>query len=191
MENTSSQLLEIYNPNTCFKTMSKCNTPQKAILSNTPNLASMVRELGATKIESYLKLWIIDLNSTLDLKKPFTEVQIDKLAFLILDEYKALNIADIHLVFKRIITQAEVYDRISIPTVMKWFNDYFNERCDCGEEMSYQEYLQKKEPPVMDYERSSCRDIRGEIQQAKTFVNQENIRKTTSKTRQKKNEAGK
>lgn len=129
-----------------MRTYSRCTTPAKAMNSNAPKLRDMVMQLGEKSIEAYLKLWIIDLDRTLDLKKPLNEDQIDDIAFRILDKYRSLNIADINLVFSRA-KNGEVenlYDRISVPNVMKWFRLYFDERCSMAAELSYQHHVQVK-----------------------------------------------
>ncbi len=129
-----------------MKSLKKFNTLTKAMQSNTPSLGTLVRSMGDHKIEAYIKLWLINLNENLDLKKPLTSVQIDKIAFRIVENYRSLNIADINLIFKQaeLGDYGETYDRISVPTVLRWFKDYFNSRCDMAAELSYQKHAQHK-----------------------------------------------
>ena len=74
---TLPQLLTTYSPSECMRSLSKCNTLTKAIQSNTHTLSAMVRDHGPQKIEAYIKLWLIDLNESLDLRRPLKQSQID------------------------------------------------------------------------------------------------------------------
>ncbi|MBB4117883.1 hypothetical protein GGR32_000155 [Mesonia hippocampi] len=125
---------------------SHCKSIALAINSDAPRLSVLKRQLGVKSVEAYLKLWLIDLNAVLDLRKPLTETQIDDLAFRIVENYRSLNIADVNLIFAQVKNGelGKVYDRLSIPTVMKWFKDYFDKRCSAAAEQSYQNHAQAK-----------------------------------------------
>lgn len=111
-----------------------------------PKLRDLIRTVGDRAVEAYLKLWLIDLNNILDLKKPLSEAQIDDLAFRICDKYRTLNIAEINLVFNRAKNGecGGILDRVHVPTVMSWFKDFFDERCNVAAEQSYQNHVQAK-----------------------------------------------
>jgi hypothetical protein len=114
-------------------------TITQALSSDLPSLARLRREMPLEKVEAYIKLWLLDLNMLLDLKKPLNESQIDDIAFRVVDQYGSMNLADIKLVFSAVLDgdQGLVYDRLSIPTVMKWFKDYFEKRMSKAAERSY------------------------------------------------------
>jgi hypothetical protein len=125
----------------------RCTSIAKAMNADAPKLTELVRTLGEGKVESYMKLWLVDLNNTLDLKKPLNETQIDKIAFNVVDRYRSLNIADINLIFSNVSNgeyQEDIKDRITVSTVMSWFRKYFKERIDMAGELSYQNHVQKK-----------------------------------------------
>lgn len=126
--------------------LKSCRTVAKAISSGMPSLSILVRTMGDKKVEAYIKLWLIDLNETLGLKTPLKEHQIDTIAFYIVDKYRNLNIADINLIFNnaKLGEYKGVYDRVTIPTVMGWFKQYFDDRCNTAAEISYQEHVQHK-----------------------------------------------
>ncbi len=130
-----------------MRALKRCNTLTKAIQSGTPSLGSLIRLLSEKQIEAYIKLWLIDLNETLDLKKPLQEHQIDTIAFYIVDKYRSLNIADLNLIFSNAKSgeYSGVYDRITTPTVMKWFKEYFEARCQAAAEQSYVKHISSKE----------------------------------------------
>ncbi len=115
--------------------------------SGTPTLGTLKREFGDKAIEAYIKLWLIHLNQLLDLKKPLTEMQIDCIALQVLNNYRSLTIADIYLIFTNAINgeYGNFYDRLTIPTVMKWFRLYFEARCQAAAEQSYTQHISNKE----------------------------------------------
>ena len=125
------KLETIYAPDQAPRQLAKINTLPKAINSGLPTLGKLQKTLSRRKIEAYIKLWFIDLNDILELKKPLSERQIDDLAWRILENYKNLNLADINRIFERAKNgyYGDMYDRLTIPGVMKWFNLYFEERC--------------------------------------------------------------
>jgi hypothetical protein len=143
---TSNELWTIYNPRKAKRELAKVNTTALALCSTTPSLSHMRRTLGEDKVEAYIKLWLLDLNNLLDLKKPLNESQIDDVAFRIQLGYGSLNVADLNLVFARALNgdHGIMYDRVSIPTVMKWFKDYFEERCTTAASNSYDKHVQHK-----------------------------------------------
>lgn len=98
----------------------------------------MVKTYGTPKIEVYVKIWLIELNEILNTKRPLKETQIDECAYLIVLEHKNLAIADLHIIFKKAKTggYGELYETLSIDKILKWFNDYFNERCDVAGQMT-------------------------------------------------------
>ncbi|MEO2080629.1 MAG: hypothetical protein ABGW88_13795 [Leeuwenhoekiella sp.] len=143
---TSNELLTTYAPNHIKRELRRCTTVAKAMSAPMPKLRDLVSTIGERAVEAYLKLWLIDLNNILDLKKPLSEAQIDDLAFRICDKYRTLNIAEINLVFNRAKNGecGGILDRVHVPTVMSWFNDFFNERCNVAAEQSYQNHVQAK-----------------------------------------------
>ena len=135
---TLKVLCETYSPKACPRIFKGVRNEIAAIDSGAPTLGMIRRELGEKAVEAYLKLWFVDLNQLLDLKKPLNERQIDDMAFRILDAYGSLNLADITLIFRRVLDgdSGLMYDRLSIPTVMKWFKSYFDHRCSAAGERS-------------------------------------------------------
>ncbi len=140
------QLGTNYAPNSCLQLYRRHTTVVSAMHADAPKLTALVRQFGETKIIAYIKLWLVDLNTTLDLKKPLNENQIDQIAFAIIDTYRSLNLAEINLIFTnaKYGEYGDFYDRITMPTVLKWFKNYFEQRCSCAANNSYQESIQYK-----------------------------------------------
>jgi hypothetical protein len=103
---------------------------EKSISQNSPFLFQVCKEQGTEKTEAYLKLWLINLNESLNLKRPLSEDQIDETAFNIVQDYKNLTISDINLIFTRAKKgfYGEFYESISMSKIMSFFNKYFEER---------------------------------------------------------------
>ena len=70
-----------------------------------------------------------------------TEKQIDAIAMEVVSRYCALTIADVHVIFRKAKNGefGELYESMDMPKVMKWFSDYFNDRCDAYVERSLRE----------------------------------------------------
>lgn len=85
------------------------------------------------------------------------EDQIELCSIEITNQYGALKISDLTLIFKRIISgqYGELYESISIPKVLKWFSDYFDERCNHAEQLSLrQHYEDSKSLDSLNYSSS-------------------------------------
>lgn len=132
-------------------------TVQKALEQHTPTLGKLTKIMGELAVESYMKLWLIDLNEALNLKRPLTETQIDQIAFFIVQEYRNLSIADISLIFKKakMGRYGDFYESLNSAKILLWFSNYFNERCTVASQLSYQNHLQQKHNKVFS-ERSSA-----------------------------------
>ena len=107
-------------------------TVKDALLVKTPSLALVKKQYGEEKLEAYLKLWIIEFNEVINVKRPLKEFQIDELAFLILSKFYNVTIADVNLIFKNAKTgvYGDFYETLSINKILGWFNEYFDSRCN-------------------------------------------------------------
>ena len=146
MTTTLPQLLTTYSPSECMRSLSNCNTVSKAIQPNTHSLSAMVRDHGIQKIEAYIKIWLIDLNESLDLRRPLKPSQIDQITFFVVSKHRNFNIADINLIFTNAKTgkYGEFYESLSMAKVLSWFNEYSESRSDAAGELSYQNHVQSK-----------------------------------------------
>lgn len=122
--------------------LAEVKTIRQAIAADTPALATLRKQYDSRLIEAYLKLWLIDLNELINATRPLTELQIDEAARLILNEYYALTIADINLIFKqaKLGQYGDLYGTMSIDKILRWFGDYFNDRCEVAAQMSLAEH---------------------------------------------------
>ena len=116
----------------------KVKTVAMAMNAETPTLGTFNREKGRAFTEGLLMGWLVYLNEILNLNKPMTEDQIEMCAIDIANDYYALKISDLTLLFKRIISGefGEFYESLSIPKVLSFFRAYFEERCNEAETQS-------------------------------------------------------
>ena len=144
--NTGTKFLETYNPKKLAVIFKHATSPAACIDSGAVSLYGLRRDVGETKLQALIKLYLIDLNALLNLKRPLSEQMIDAIAEEIVSQFGYLNMADINLVFRRAKTghYGELYETINMPKVIGWFTDYFNERCAVAAERSVQEAEQYK-----------------------------------------------
>lgn len=142
----NKKLLEVYSPKNCLKFSQKVSTIEKAINSKAPTIGTLKREKGIDFTTSLVMLWLVYLNAILNLNKPMTEDQIEICAQEIVNEFYALKISDITLLFKRIMSgeYGEFYESLSVQKVLSYFRMYFDERCKYAESESVRKNLDFK-----------------------------------------------
>lgn len=106
-----------------------------------PSLAVLKKDFGAQKVETVIKLYLVELCELVNLKRPLREKQIDAIAMEVVSAYYSLTIADVHVIFRKARNGefGELYESLDMPKVMKWFADYFAERCEAGANISIRE----------------------------------------------------
>ena len=169
MTSTKQELLEIYSPNKAFKLFKKVGTVKKAISVNgkVPSLGELNRNHGDKFTEAYIKLWLVNLNDALGLKRPLTESQMDETAMILAEDYKNLNIADINLIFKKMKTGefGEYYESLNMAKVVSIFKNYFDERMLIAAEVSLENHLSgQHEGKRSDEKESNIKEIMKNIE---------------------------
>ncbi|GFR84417.1 hypothetical protein ElyMa_002416800 [Elysia marginata] len=149
---TESKYLEIYSPKYmgASSVLSKALHPADVLhLQEVPSIGLMIQRMGNKKVAAVLKLHLLQMNDLLDLNKPLSGAQIDYVAEQVLVQHKTLTMVDIHLVCKRALNgvYGEFYERLNPPKVLKWFADYFEERCRAAVQMRETAHVQFKESP--------------------------------------------
>jgi hypothetical protein len=120
---------------------------EDCISSNTPTLARLRKEKGEKKTVLKICQELITLNEMLNLRRPMTENQIKFTAQMILDEFYNLNIADITLVFRNILTGkcGSLYESLNTPKILTFFREYLNQRMTMGADISDREHQEHKQ----------------------------------------------
>ena len=140
------EYLKIYTPKALRLSCGNITLVSQALEANTDSIATIKKELGVTKIEALIKVFLIDLNELLNLKRPLTERAINEIAFEVVSTYYNLTMADVYLLFKRAKTgyYGEFYESINITKVMRWFSDYHSERITFIADKNYNNHLAHK-----------------------------------------------
>lgn len=140
-------MLTTYNPDNCKRILKRVTNVNQAIAAKTPSVSAMSRTFGDLKIEALIKLWLVNLNAVTSVNNPLSELQINEIAFYIVDNYRSLTMADLHVIFTnaKLGKYGSFYENLSLDKVMKWVFDYNLERETTCASNSYQEHLKTKE----------------------------------------------
>lgn len=126
-------------------------------------MAKTKREKGIPFTEAFLQSWLVNLNEILNLNKPMTETQIVLCTSEIINNYPAMNVSDLTLLFKRIMRGefGEFYESLSIPKVLTFFRDYYEERLEKAYQINNQKHLELKSKDPFDISKNIKRIWRG------------------------------
>ena len=117
-----------------------------AIKIKSPSIGQICNEYDIKKTQAYIKLWIVDLMFSLNLKRTLNEFQIDEVALLICSEYRSLTKADINLIFRdaKLGKYGAFYESLDVPKILGWFAEYHSNRMEAYERKNFNEHLQEK-----------------------------------------------
>ncbi len=146
----------------------KLTTIQHAINSPAPTLGTLQREKSKDFAVGLTMGWLVYLNDILNLNKPMTEDQIELCAIEVNDTYYTLKMSDLTFLFKKIISGAygEFYESLTIPKVLSFFREYFEERCLLAEEQSYRHHADLKSHTEFNYSTNLRRVLEGKSYKA-------------------------
>ena len=144
---TSSESLTIYAPKNLARSYRDVRSVAQALDTPSASLATLRCTFGVEKAEALLKLQLVYLNEMLNLKRPLGEAQIDEIATEVLASQPHLTMVDVHVIMRRAMRghYGEFYESLSMPKVLRWFSDYFEERCLTAAERSRDAHAQVKE----------------------------------------------
>ena len=146
-KNYETNFLPAFGVYKAMNDLREIRTIEKAVMQKTPSIATIRKEFGEQNVQKYIMSWILFLDEFLDLKERGNEFRLSETANFIIFDYYNLNIADINLIFRRAMSghYGKFYDRLSGATILSWFKDYFEERCNICEMMSLQEHQKLKQ----------------------------------------------
>ena len=129
------------------RTYREVRTVAQALDTPSETLISLKIRFGTEKAEALLKLQLVYLNEMLNLKRPLGEAQIDEIAAEVVAAQPHLTMVDVHVIMRRAMRghYGEFYESLSMPKVLRWFTDYFEERCQVAEDRSLDAHAQVKE----------------------------------------------
>lgn len=139
---TKTEFIKNFNVQIIAEKLEKVRTVKDALMVKTPSLAKVRKTYGGKAAIAYIKIWLVDLNASLNLTRSLNEAQITEAAKLIISEFWGLTIADINIVFKNVKLgkYGELYGTLSIDKILRWFGDYQKERLDTAGEMSQEQH---------------------------------------------------
>ena len=146
-QDSRKKLSECYAPSNCMFHAGKLVTVTDAMNSSSHSLGKLQREQDKKFTIGLVSAWLIYLNEILNLNKPMSEEQIKLAATLICEEFYMLKMADLTLLFKRIISGqfGEFYERLSIDKVMTFFREYREERFEIAIDQSSRDHVNNKQ----------------------------------------------
>jgi hypothetical protein len=136
-----TKALTNYLPENFLPKIKAITTVKQALEQRTSSLAKIKRNVGTVRTEALIKVYLVRINELLDLKKPLSENAINEIALILVTDYYMLSMTDIVFVLQQALKgkYGELFESLSIPKVIKWFETYFNERCNEAEIMSHKE----------------------------------------------------
>jgi len=161
--------LVVYSANNCLKHVGKLKRIDDAINANAPTLATFNREQGKDFTEGLVMAWLMHLNAILNLKRPMTDEAIEMCAIEVVSEFYMLKMSDLSFLFKRIYSgfYGEFYESLSIPKVMTFFREYFDERCDIAENESISKHKDLASDDTFNYSKNVQRILQGRSNHSK------------------------
>lgn len=127
-----------YAPAVLADTFREVRTLEAAIACATPKLATLAKQHGDT-LEVVLKLNIAALDKALKNKEGLTPDEIELIADEVLTKWgHLLTFADVALIFRnaKLGRYGETYQQLTAAKVVKWFDDYADERMNRAYELN-------------------------------------------------------
>lgn len=119
-----------YEPVNLLPMLKECNTPAKCLMSNTPVLSAMRKEIGEDKVLAIMEMWIIDINDFFNINNKMKPNQVKETAMFILNDFYYLKIADVNLVFSTAKKgkYGSLFGSLDGSKIYQWFDEYDKER---------------------------------------------------------------
>lgn len=132
-ENSSKELCEaLLTPEESMRLFRKHLTPLACANSGACSLSALRRIHNEDSVIMMLVAWISNLQRFLNVSAKMDAAQMYETCRMILDDFWALNCADVHLVMLRAKQGffGQLFGRIDGQIIYQWFAQYFDERCE-------------------------------------------------------------
>lgn len=138
---TRGDFLKRYSVGAVQRDCRKMQTAVECAASGTPVLSVMRKTYGEEWTSAYLATWIINVQEFFNIAAKMNDAQVEETTYMILDDFWALNIADINLVFGNAKRgqYGQLYGRIDGAIIYGWFQSYFEDRCNACENRTIRE----------------------------------------------------
>jgi len=160
-------MVKLFDPINPPSELAKISTLEQAVKFDSPTLGAIQRTFGDEKVHSLLCLYIAAVVETLNLSRSMNGSQIEICANRIINKHKRLKLADIHVIVQKAMNgEYELYEGVSGAKIMKWFDEYFERRCEYFVQMNQS-----------DHEYTKNHGGNGELMQAlKEKLNESNLK---------------
>lgn len=132
-ENSSKELCEaLLTPEESMRLFRKHLTPLACADSGAYSLSALRRIHNEDSVIMMLVAWISNLQRFLNVSAKMDAAQMYETCRMILDDFWALNCADVNLVMSRAKRgfYGQLFGRIDGQIIYQWFAEYFEERCE-------------------------------------------------------------
>lgn len=132
-ENSSKELCEaLLTPEESMRLFRKHLTPLACANSGAYSLSALRRIHNEDSVIMMLVAWISNLQRFLNVSAKMDAAQMYETCRMILDDFWALNCADVNLVMSRAKRgfYGQLFGRIDGQIIYQWFAEYFEERCE-------------------------------------------------------------
>lgn len=132
-ENSSKELCEaLLTPEESMRLFRKHLTPLACANSGAYSLSALRRIHNEDSVIMMLVAWISNLQRFLNVSAKMDAAQMYETCRMILDDFWALNCADVNLVMSRAKRgfYRQLFGRIDGQIIYQWFAEYFEERCE-------------------------------------------------------------
>ena len=127
-----------FNLDYCLKRYSEIKTAESALLSNKIKVRELAKVYTEDAVLVWIESWIANLAAFKDIS--IEESQVKKTAMFILEEVYMLNLAELTLLFKRIMKGSIFYNKFDGTTIIHAARDYRQERGRILSKMSTEQY---------------------------------------------------
>lgn len=113
---------------------------------NFKSIGLLAKEIGENKIVNLIDAYILEYLSFINPVRRMTATQIHDTSIIIFEEFKALKAPEIGLIFRKakLGEFKSIYEGIDGAKILSWFSEYFNERMEIAENLSYTEHQMRK-----------------------------------------------
>lgn len=122
--------------------------PLKGVLS----IGRLQKTLQPRQILGLISSQLLYMTKILQLKNGLSPKQIEFISSQVYTLHTHLTLVDVHIIIKRAITgyYGELYQSMNPAKVLKWFSDYFQEKCQEAERQNWEQHVNVKESPHED-----------------------------------------
>ena len=133
------QSLQIYSPALISSTCDGITTVKQSIEAKHPSLRRLANESDPKQVKALFRLHLFALDQFLKQKGGLTAEEIELITDEVFTTYgHILSFADINLIFRnaKLGRYGELYQQLSCPKIMSWFDKYVDEKLNTAEKLS-------------------------------------------------------